>query len=331
MGKSRKKHFKTVNASAMKLTLLHEMQHYFNSILTGDIQWQESTRIHLEQLLSQARLHLAQSATELPSPPTKPVYPNWETIQKKSKDPAYRNKILHLITLKNKLGKNKSLLNDIRKNAKAFPGISAKKIRKKIKALEQQIQKEMHIVLHAEMADYAKQNAIYQYNPAKSKYLMEQHDNKSKVQILADAIEKYITAHEHDFESGLRIQHVAWKFLPKGHWTFADLIAQIPRLRIKFPQLEWEEERLLFVRTFMPVECYVGSHEFDGYFAFTFSNTEKVLLENPIRGNAAYIIARNWKSLCQLTKSELLSQYRKDVDRVIHKGDWRYRLKILLS
>jgi hypothetical protein len=165
--------------------------------------------------------------------------------------------------------------------------------------------------------------------------LAARHKARPQVEAMASAIEKYLQRpHGREVEDslrGMRVYHVPWEILPPGRWTFADLIGHIHRLRLRYPEYQWEEERLLLVRGLAPLECYVGSDEFEGYFAFTFAGTERALLEHPIRGNAVYIIERDWRSLCQLPKYELLTEYGHEVGRVIHRGDWELRLRRLLD
>jgi hypothetical protein len=53
------------------------------------------------------------------------------------------------------------------------------------------------------------------------------------------------------------------------------------------PELRVDELRLRFAYTLKPEQVLVGQNEFDGYFAFVFCGGAKVLLDNPIEGNAA--------------------------------------------
>lgn len=76
-----------------------------------------------------------------------------------------------------------------------------------------------------------------------------------------------------------------------------------------------------------PKECWVGSHEWNGYIVFIFAHTQKVLLECPIFGNAIYIIDSDWKLISRLTKQDLLWRSRKEVTRIVHKGEWFSRVK----
>lgn len=74
----------------------------------------------------------------------------------------------------------------------------------------------------------------------------------------------------------------------------------------------------------------LGSDAFEGYVAFHFADLEIAILECAIVGNAIYLLPGDWASLSRLTKNELLKDHAKDVTRIVHSGDWFYRLKRLM-
>ena len=91
-------------------------------------------------------------------------------------------------------------------------------------------------------------------------------------------------------------------------------------------------ERLYrIIETFNPVQCFIGKNEFDGYIVFLLKQTNKVICDNPIVGNAIYILDGNWEKLSQQSKSELLDLEREHVKRVIHRGDWIVRIRKAIS
>lgn len=97
------------------------------------------------------------------------------------------------------------------------------------------------------------------------------------------------------------------------------------------PDRRYEPERVKRVLSLGPSACYVGTDEFDGYVVFTFPHTEAALLECPVRGNAAYVIDRDWMELARMSKRELLDERPAVVTKVVHKGDWFERLKLALG
>jgi hypothetical protein len=84
------------------------------------------------------------------------------------------------------------------------------------------------------------------------------------------------------------------------------------------------------IETFKPIQCFVGTNEFDGYFVFLMKDSNKAICDNPLFGNAVYIIDGDWKGLSQKSKRELLDYHRVNVRRVIHTGNWIARIRQIL-
>ena len=127
----------------------------------------------------------------------------------------------------------------------------------------------------------------------------------------------------------LRATKLPWRFLPPGSRDVSWIVDEIARLKSRYPDLRLDEERLRYAQSLKPAQVFVGEDEFDGYFAFVFTTTRHVLLENPEEGNAAYIFQLDWTSLSRRTKQELLSNYTHCVKRVLHRenSDWKWRIR----
>jgi hypothetical protein len=123
---------------------------------------------------------------------------------------------------------------------------------------------------------------------------------------------------------------LAWEVLPAGHVEFANLKAHYQLRSEAQSNRVWDLSRLEFVHTLGPAQCFVGSEDFDGYVVFTFPRIGKAVLDNPLHGNACYIISGEWQGLSRLSKKELLGSHTQNVIRVIHRGDWRKRARSLL-
>jgi hypothetical protein len=93
------------------------------------------------------------------------------------------------------------------------------------------------------------------------------------------------------------------------------------------PEIRVDESRLRYAYSLRPEQIFVGEDEFDGYFAFVFAHGTKVLLENPIEGNAAYIFGHDWRTLSKLPKLELLLHHPGHLIRVIHSPRWKLHIK----
>lgn len=125
---------------------------------------------------------------------------------------------------------------------------------------------------------------------------------------------------------------VWWRFLPPGANGSFDIGPALHALRAAKPNERVDEIRLRFAYSLNPRQIAIGQGEFDGYIAFLFPNTTRVLMECPFEGNAAYVFLRDWAALSRLSKRELLEQHGTQVRRVIHAegGNWKNELSNLL-
>ena len=124
-----------------------------------------------------------------------------------------------------------------------------------------------------------------------------------------------------------------WIMLPAGKVAASIILQMVQQRRIRCPLQKYDEERVRHAESLLPSERYCGEKEFDGYFAYLFSSTSRVLLENAEEGNAAYVLNGEWEALSKLTKQELLRDHAHCVDRAFHRknGDWKRRIRRLLQ
>jgi hypothetical protein len=52
-----------------------------------------------------------------------------------------------------------------------------------------------------------------------------------------------------------------------------------------------------------------------------------VLLENPIVGNAIYVIHKDWERWSRMTKQELMADESGEVVRIVHRPGWFEQVK----
>jgi hypothetical protein len=88
-----------------------------------------------------------------------------------------------------------------------------------------------------------------------------------------------------------------------------------------------DESRLVKIASLKPVLCYTGKESWYGYVVFTFKNSNRVVLECPVEGNAIYILSANWKELVSRTKAEIRQDHAARYKKVVHKGDWLDRIR----
>lgn len=127
-----------------------------------------------------------------------------------------------------------------------------------------------------------------------------------------------------------KAEKLSWKMLPSGEHPFEHIKAHFNYLQDKNTEIQYDIERLEISRRLGPNDVYIGLDEFEGYVVFYFKKKGLAVLENPIVGNAAYLITGDWRELSKLTKAELLKSHQSEVDRVIHRGDWHKKLSEIL-
>ena len=88
-------------------------------------------------------------------------------------------------------------------------------------------------------------------------------------------------------------------------------------------------ERLNYLDSFSPQEMYRSTFNSQAspYYAFVFA--ECVVAENPLEGNAIYVVKylESWQSLLRLSKEVLRSRYGHRVRKIVHRGNWKGRLQ----
>jgi hypothetical protein len=137
-------------------------------------------------------------------------------------------------------------------------------------------------------------------------------------------------------EANIKVKKVRWIILPPGKHPFSKIMQYIEQLnKTKWLKKTVDENRLKTIYKLRSdkTEVIVGANEFDGYFIFTFPEKNIFVMDNPIYGNAIYVVAGNWeklKQLSKLSKSEILTKYP-STKRVIHKGGWEKQLLTLLQ
>ena len=121
-----------------------------------------------------------------------------------------------------------------------------------------------------------------------------------------------------------------FEVLPQGFYDMPQY-QEIPNNKSErdrhVPQID--RGRLRFVENLGPNQAYRGSSQFgpDVYHVFVFSNC--VVAECPTEGNAIYVLkgVDNWKTLLSIPKLELRQDYANRVQRIMHRGDWKDRLR----
>lgn len=133
---------------------------------------------------------------------------------------------------------------------------------------------------------------------------------------------------DHAFKFGAIVptSRLPWRVLPPGELSVDNVLHHYSRLQRSNPHIRYERERIIKAYSLRPDRCYVGQDEFEGYIVLTFDYTPKALLECPIFGNAIYVLHSDWKRWSKMTKQQLV-HHSDQVTRIVHKGDWFWRVK----
>jgi hypothetical protein len=122
-----------------------------------------------------------------------------------------------------------------------------------------------------------------------------------------------------------------WRLLPPGELSVERLRHHYKALQHRNPHIRYDPERITKAYSLGPEQCYIGTDEFDGYVVFTFAGTDRTLLECPVYGNAIYVLGPDWRRLSKMSKHELLSRRPRGVNKIVHKGNWFGRAKLVLG
>jgi hypothetical protein len=126
-------------------------------------------------------------------------------------------------------------------------------------------------------------------------------------------------------------QRLPFVLLPPGQWDIGQVVEHYRRVSHSLPacfgnhQIDWT--RLEDIGTLNPVRCHIGEESWLGYVVFEFGDTDRVVLECPIEGNATYILSGDWKETVYHTKAEVRCEFAGRHQRIVHKGTWLLRVR----
>lgn len=117
---------------------------------------------------------------------------------------------------------------------------------------------------------------------------------------------------------------VSWELLPVGS---RDEIVEAVRNRIGGggPVPDTVQERLAVFHSLDPQSIIVGTSGFSRYIGAQI-RSDLVVLENPLHGNAAYVLGSDWAAVSQRSRADLLRDEHAHYDRVVHTAGWDKRL-----
>ena len=126
-----------------------------------------------------------------------------------------------------------------------------------------------------------------------------------------------------------RMGRLPWRVLPPGELTLERVLAHHRRLARERPGGRLDPERIEKAHSLGPSMWWEGLGGFDGYVVFEYPDTDRVLLESGLHGNAIYVLGPDWQRLSRLSKREVLKD--PSTRRIVHRGEWFARVKAALG
>lgn len=122
--------------------------------------------------------------------------------------------------------------------------------------------------------------------------------------------------------------------LPPGTWEFREVLEHYSkRLHSRphgFVEQAFDWDRIVQIGSLNPKLRHFGVKSWFGYAVYEFSYSDRVVLECPVEGNATYVLSGDWKRMIYRTKAMLRREYAKQCTRIVHKGDWLHRIRMVL-
>lgn len=135
--------------------------------------------------------------------------------------------------------------------------------------------------------------------------------------------------HNDSVEELVRDVQVNWEILPAGH---RQLVMDRVLDTMRNPTEDIRrvlQERMRLLESLRPSAFIRGTGGFNGYFGAQFGTF--LLFENLRFGNAIYIILRDWQTLSQMSRTELLQAHRDEILRIEHRPGWELRIVELVE
>lgn len=119
------------------------------------------------------------------------------------------------------------------------------------------------------------------------------------------------------------VKKLNWQILPQGVKPWKTLNKHLQHITTTVPENVKNviEKRFEAINVAEPDFIAVGNGGFNGYVVFGFTQQNIYILESAQTDNATYIFKGDWRSLCQLTKAEILES-KLHKERVIHRKSW---------
>ena len=135
---------------------------------------------------------------------------------------------------------------------------------------------------------------------------------------------------------GTSRERVSWEVLPVGWSGNGRELERVKELLSGAQESltqQLDRERLAFLDQLRPLESYIGTDSLGSRVYVLGIFDHHVVAECPLEGNALYVVegTEDWRELFKHTKTDFRTIAKDRFKRIIHKGDWRSRLRKALS
>lgn len=119
------------------------------------------------------------------------------------------------------------------------------------------------------------------------------------------------------------VKKLNWEILPEGEYPWSKLKNEVKNVLddVKSGNKPVVENRLEVMSSLNPDFVAVGKAGFNGYLVYGFKSKGLFILESAFYGNATYVFEKNWQTISQLTKAEIIENDLHK-ERIIHNKDW---------
>ena len=132
-------------------------------------------------------------------------------------------------------------------------------------------------------------------------------------------------------DSKVKVNRINWKILEPSGNSWEQIVRYYEKVQ-SVSKKQYDMERIYKLYELSPQEINIEQDSFNGYVVFVFQQYNCAIFDCPEVGNALYLMNKDrWKSLSQLSKTELLTRHSDEVERIIHTPDWYRQLKIKLN
>lgn len=144
--------------------------------------------------------------------------------------------------------------------------------------------------------------------------------------------ECYVLDEDHQNILKAPMKRLNWEVLPHGKHPWERLLPSLQHVIRQQPDGNQKviQKRFKALNEYEPEFTAVGRAGFNGYLVFGYPSKGLYVLESTEVNNATYILDKDWETLSQMTKAQLINASLHK-ERVIHREKWFSEINNILS